>query len=237
MNFRMVIEAFVYLQRRLKEEDQKFDGPNILKRKGMAPRISLQCFETGQIKFWISWALNEVEPIHINPSQLSPLPTIKKIQISVPMDPQNPEEAKKIVQRAINQDRLSGRNVFAGKGPIYVQTTTGLQGLNGIKKITGTSGNVIIREQTGIRLVLIGALWLEVIAIFWLADHDIQWLLRTRLKKSEFKSAGKDFCNWIRKNSQPATKEYPRRWFICNIRSPRNHNRAFILNGKLYRVV
>ena len=30
---------------------------------------------------------------------------------------------------------------------------TGLQGLNGIKKITGSSSNVIIREQTGIRLV------------------------------------------------------------------------------------
>ena len=82
------------------------------------------------------------------------MPTIKKIQISVPTDPQNPEEAKKIVQRAIDQDRLSGRNVFSGKGPIYVQTTTGLQGLNGIKKITGTSGNVIIREQTGISRVL-----------------------------------------------------------------------------------
>ena len=36
----MVIEAFVYLQKRLKEEDeirQKFDGSNILKRKGRAP--------------------------------------------------------------------------------------------------------------------------------------------------------------------------------------------------------
>ena len=65
------------------------------------------------------------DQIQISPAQLSPLPTIKKIQISVPTDPQNPEEAKKIVQRAINQDRLSGRNVFAGKGPIYVQTTTG----------------------------------------------------------------------------------------------------------------
>ena len=41
--FRMVIEAFVYLQKRLKEEDEirhKFDGSNILKRKGRAPRTT-----------------------------------------------------------------------------------------------------------------------------------------------------------------------------------------------------
>ena len=126
----MVIEAFVYLQKRLKEEDEirhKFDGSNILKRKGRAPRTTNGPF----------FPLRESPPkdklgaqiladqIQISPAQLSPLPTIKKIQISVPTDPQNPEEAKKIVQRAINQDRLSGRNVFAGKGPIYVQTTTG----------------------------------------------------------------------------------------------------------------
>ena len=49
------------------------------------------------------------------------MPTIKKIQISVSTDPQNPEEAKKIVKRARDQDRLSGRNVFSGKGPIYVK--------------------------------------------------------------------------------------------------------------------
>ena len=39
--FRMVIEAFVYLQKRIKEEDEirhKFDGSNILKRKDRAPR-------------------------------------------------------------------------------------------------------------------------------------------------------------------------------------------------------
>ena len=39
----MVIEAFVYLQKRLKEDDEirhKFDGSNILKRKGRAPRIT-----------------------------------------------------------------------------------------------------------------------------------------------------------------------------------------------------
>ena len=41
--FRMVIEAFVYLEKRLKEDDdfrQKFDGSNILKRKGRAPRTT-----------------------------------------------------------------------------------------------------------------------------------------------------------------------------------------------------
>ena len=53
------------------------------------------------------------------------------------MDPQNPEEAKKIVQRAINQDRLSGRNVFAGKGPIFVQTTTG-PGIHELDLIAGS---------------------------------------------------------------------------------------------------
>ena len=64
------------------------------------------------------------------------MPTIKKIQISVPTDPQNPEEAKKIVQRAIDQDRLSGRNVFSGKGPIYVRTRTGLVKINGTGKMS-----------------------------------------------------------------------------------------------------
>ena len=74
------------------------------------------------------------------------MPTIKKIQISVPTDPQNPEEAKKIVQRAINQDRLSGRNVFAGKGPIYVQTTTG-PGIHGLDRLTSALTNVSVCES------------------------------------------------------------------------------------------
>ena len=119
---RMVIEAFVYLQKRLKEDDEirhKFDGSNILKRKGRAPG-TMESLPKDKLGAQIL-----ADQIQISPAQLSPLPTIKKIQISVPTDPQNPEEAKKIVQRAINQDRLSGRNVFAGKGPIYVQTTTG----------------------------------------------------------------------------------------------------------------
>ena len=34
-----------------------------------------------------------------------------------------------------------------------VNPCSGLQGLNGIKKIAGSSSNVIIREQTGLRRV------------------------------------------------------------------------------------
>ena len=52
MIFRMVIEAFVYLQKRLKEEDeirQKFDGSNILKRKGRAPRTTNGPFSRSEV--------------------------------------------------------------------------------------------------------------------------------------------------------------------------------------------
>ena len=141
----MVIEAFVYLQKRLKEEDeirQKFDGSNILKRKGRAPRTTNGPLLA--LKEPTGWgALFVADQIQISPAQLSPLPTIKKIQISVPTDPQNPEEAKKIVQRAINQDRLSGRNVFAGKGPIYVQTTTG-PGIHGLDRMASAGTNLSV---------------------------------------------------------------------------------------------
>ena len=144
----MVIEAFVYLQKRLKEEDeirQKFDGSNIFKRKGRAPRTTNgPLFDFKRQAGW--GTLNVADQIQISPAQLSPLPTIKKIQISVPTDPQNPEEAKKIVQRAINQDRLSGRNVFAGKGPIYVQTTTG-SGIHGLDRLTSALTNVSVCES------------------------------------------------------------------------------------------
>ena len=74
----MVIEAFVYLEKRLKEDDdfrQKFDSSNILKRKGRAPRttdwfrLRIECTTVRESLKICLGALITADQIHINPAQ------------------------------------------------------------------------------------------------------------------------------------------------------------------------